>query len=389
MARIAVIHRKLDIGGGESVCFHILEALQDDHDVHLFALNHPNFDRLNNAFGTAVDDVTVHTPATLASCLNLADSIGQVLTHDVISVDTGLQLAVLSRRYSSQWEEFDMRISTHGELPLSPPAIQYIHHPFLNRWNKARYFEIESAIGGFLNRLYTKLSGATPEKVRQSELLTNSGWSADQIETIYRDRPEVVFPPIDVENINGDQWEQRENGFVSIGRISQDKQSHRAIDIVEGVRRNGHGVHLHLVGPVDRNSEYGNRIQNAAKNRSWVSIETEVTQKRLYALIEGHKWGIHTKPFEHFGMAVAEQVAAGAVPFVPNNGGQVGIVNRNSALCYESDDDAVAKITDCLSDEELTAELRRVLSNTRSKFGKERFKKEISTRVDVALAAES
>lgn len=385
MARVAVIHRELGVGGGESVCFHVLEALQDDHDLHLFALNRPDLDRLNQAFGTAVDDVTVHTSATLARGLDLADLIGREFTRGAIGVDTGLQLAALSRRYSSQWEKFDIRISTHGELPLSSPAIQYIHHPFLNRWDEGGYFEIEGTAGGLLNRLYTKLSGATPQKVQQSELLTNSEWSADQIETIYSDRPDVVFPPINVDNINRARWDQREDGFISIGRVSQDKQSHRAIEIVDQVRKNGHDVHLHLVGPIDRSLEYGNRIWNAVKNRSWVSIEGRVTQERLHTLIEGHKWGIHTKAFEHFGMAVAEQVAAGVVPFVPNSGGQVDIVGRNPALCYESNGDAVTKITECISNDELTVKLRESLPDVRNKFGRERFGEEINARVDAAL----
>jgi glycosyltransferase involved in cell wall biosynthesis len=385
MARVAVIHRQLDVGGGESVCFHVLEALQADHDVHLFALNHPDLERLNETFGTNVTDVSIHTPKTLAKVLEFSDSVGRAITRGTVGVDTGLQLAALSRQYSTQWKSFDVRISTHGELPLSPPAIQYIHHPFLNRWDGGGHFEIQSTAGCLFNRFYTRLSGATPKKVRESELLTNSEWSADQIETLYGDRPDILFPPIDVEQLDGVPWDQRENGFVSIGRISRDKQSHRAIEILDRVRETGHDVHLHLIGPIDQNSSYATQIQNAAKNRSWLSIEGEVTQERLHALIQNHKWGIHTKPFEHFGMVVAEQVAAGTVPFVPNSGGQVDIVGRNSALCYESNDDAVTKITDCLSDEGRAIELRESLPDVRSRFGKERFEEEIKARVNSAL----
>lgn len=381
---VAVIHRYLDIGGGESVCFHILEALQNTYDVHLYALNRPDFGRLNDAFGTAVRDVTVHTPEVLTSGLSLVDTVIHAATGET-GVQPGLQLAMLSRRYARQWREYDVRISTHGELPLSPPALQYIHHPFLNRWTRGGHFEIESTTGNVLNQMYTRLSGATVERVRRSELLTNSEWTADQIELLYEDRPDVVFPPINVDGFRGVPWPERENGFVSIGRISQDKQSHQAMAIVSELRKKGSDVHLHLVGPIDEDTRYGRQIRREATRREWLTIEGHVPKERLYELIEEHRWAIHTKPFEHFGMAIAEQIAGGAVPFVPDSGGQVDIVGRNPRLCYDSIDDAVTKINWCLSDEERTRELRRNLPDVREKFGKERFKNEIRERVAAVI----
>lgn len=381
MAKIAVIHRTLGIGGGESVCFHILEALQNQHDIHLYALNSPDFDRLNGAFGTDVRDVTVHTSATLNRGIGLVDTIGEKMTGGEICTQAGLELAALSRRYSQQWEEFDLRISTHGELPLSPPAIQYIHHPFLNRWSDGGHFEIESWSGKILNWSYTIFSGATPDIVRQSELLTNSEWTADQIETLYGSRPKVVFPPISAEPFDGVPWQQRENGFVSVGRVSEDKQTHRAIEIIKRVRDRGYDVHLHVVGGMNSEKAYVRQIAKAGEVYDWVAIEDRLAQNDLFELIETHRWGLHTKPFEHFGMAVAEQVAGGAVPFVPNTGGQVEIVGGNSALCYESIDDAVMKICSCLESKKRVQEIKTRILNEGVDFEKEDFETEIRSHV--------
>ncbi|WP_253739113.1 glycosyltransferase family 4 protein [Halohasta salina] len=385
MTRIAIIHRKFGIGGGESVCFHILEALQDSYDVHLFALEEPEFERLNKAFGTDVDNVTVHAPPWLARSTRLVNTLSSKATGGAASVQTGLELSALSRRYGSEWNSFDLRISTHGELPLSPPAIQYLHHPFLNRWKGGGHFEIEGPLGENFNKAYTMLSGATPDVVRQSELLTNSEWTADQIEKLYHNRPAVVYPPIRTNKFEGIPWNQRENGFVSVGRVSRDKHTHRAIDIINEVRSNGYDVHLHLVGNIDVDTQYGRRIVRAGENYDWLKIEGRVPQEKLYEVIERHRWGLHTKPFEHFGMAVAEFVAGGTIPFVPNNGGQVEIVKRLSSLCYSSNNDAVVKISRCLESKENVMTIRNRLSNRESEFKRNKFMEEIKNLVAINI----
>lgn len=381
MSSIAVIHRRFGVGGSTSVCFHILEALQDEYDVHLYSLHRPDFSTLNNAFGTEVHDITVHTPDIVTGGLDFSDSILRTATRSRIGVESGLELTLLVRRYGHQWDTFDLRIGTQGELPLSSPAIQYLHHPFLNRWSDAGHFEIESTFGSFLNRVYTRVSGTTPDTVQQSELLTNSQWTANQIEKIYAVTPDVVFPPIDVDAFDDVPWHERENGFVSVGRISQDKQTHRAIEIIDNVRERGHRVHLHLVGPIDEDTRYGRRIRREETNHPWLIVEGRVSQEHLTTLIERHRWGIHTKPFEHFGMAVAEQVAGGVIPFVPDSGGQVEIVGRIPTLCYDSIDEAIENISNCLSTSSEPTGINRCLPDIKNRFSKTRFKSKIISYV--------
>ena len=53
---------------------------------------------------------------------------------------------------------------------------------------------------------------------------------------------------------------------------------------------------------------------------------------------------------EHFGMAPAEMARAGCIVWVPRGGGQMEIVGREPALMYESDDEAVEKISATLGE---------------------------------------
>lgn len=385
MAEIAVIHRHLGIGGGESVCFHILEALEDDYDVHLFALNQPNFDELNQAFGTNVNNVKVHTPDAVTTSLSILESGLQKIVGDSVGSVTGLELGILSRRYQHEWEKFDLRISTHGELPLSVPAIQYLHHPFLNRWTSGGHFEIDSTVGKAFNWLCTRLSGARPDVVRQSQLLTNSTWSAEQIERIYSTQPKVLYPPIKVPDQGTVPWVERENGFVSIGRVSPDKRTHIAIEIVDKLRAQGEDVHLHHVGPINVNESYTQRIREIANNRKWITLEGPVSRDQLYDLIRSHRWGIHTKPFEHFGMAVAELVAGGAVPLVPNSGGQTEIVNNNEDLLYNSSSDATQKAEKLINNPSNALDIRTTLPDIERMCGEDKFIQYIQNEVEGIL----
>jgi glycosyltransferase involved in cell wall biosynthesis len=68
-------------------------------------------------------------------------------------------------------------------------------------------------------------------------------------------------------------------------------------------------------------------------------------------LLAGHRFGIHARPNEPFGIAVAEMVQAGCLVFVPKGGGQVEIVNH-PALIYADEADAVEKIDAVLACED-------------------------------------
>ncbi len=67
---------------------------------------------------------------------------------------------------------------------------------------------------------------------------------------------------------------------------------------------------------------------------------------------------------EHFGMAPAEMARAGAIVWVPRGGGQMEIVGREPALMYESDDDAVRKISAMLASASEQQRLREHLASS-------------------------
>ena len=74
-------------------------------------------------------------------------------------------------------------------------------------------------------------------------------------------------------------------------------------------------------------------------------------------------------------------VKAGCIPFVPDSGGQVEIVDEPS-LCWRDADDAVAKIDAVLRDEARQRQLAEKLAGHAQRFSAERFMREFRDLVE-------
>ena len=357
----------------------VLEALQDDHDVTVLTLTDPDLDELNDYFNTDVTDVTVERAGHLAPWLN--DHYG--LKYYV------LQNALLGRYASRRSDEFDLLVSTINELGLEANSVQYVHFPFdwtVSLDNREHIFHPTVEEESMYERLATWVAGVDRQDIRSNTLLANSGWTADVVEDAYGTRPRVCYPPIDTAEFESRPWDEREDGVVTVGRIERSKRIVELIEIVDRVRERGHDCHLHVIGPtVDE--EYRREVEELAESREYVFLEGEIPREELVERICSHKYGIHGKRYEHFGMAVAELAAGGAIPFVPDDGGQHAIVEDRAELTYESVADAVEKVSTVVDDESLQRELQSAFGPAaiRRRFGRERFKHEIRSVVEGAL----
>ncbi|WP_254546544.1 glycosyltransferase family 4 protein [Halomarina pelagica] len=380
MRHIGVVHMDLMAkGGGEAVAMSVLEALQDDYDVTLLTLTDPDFDELNDYFNTAVDDVTVRQAGWLAPMIN--EWFG--LKYYV------LQNALLGRYARRHADEFDLLVSTINELGLEADSIQYVHFPFdwtVSLDDREHIFHPTVEDDSPYERLCTWIAGVTRQDIHSNTLFANSPWTADVVEDAYGTRPDVLYPPIDTSDFDPRPWEARERGFVTIGRIERSKRVVEMIEIVDGLRDRGHDVDLHVIGPtVDE--EYREEVAALADDREYVELEGEIPREELVERVCTHRFGIHGKRYEHFGMAVAELAAGGTLPFVPSDGGQHVVVRDDERLLYDSVDDAIETIDRVLSDPDLQRDLRVGPEEIERRFGRERFKEAVRRAVDDAVVS--
>jgi glycosyltransferase involved in cell wall biosynthesis len=202
--------------------------------------------------------------------------------------------------------------------------------------------------------------------------LANSGWIAARIRALHGIEAETLHPPAPGA-FPAVPWEARRPGFVCVGRLSPEKRVEDAVAILAEVRRVHPEVELHVVGSPDQ-AAYGRRVRAlVAAHGGWVFLHENLPRPALTDLLSRQRWGIHAMPDEHFGIAVAEMVRAGCIPFVPTTGGPREIVGDEPALLFDSPADAVRRITAVLGDERLQAELRRRLAARAPLFTPERF----------------
>ncbi|MFW6265724.1 MAG: glycosyltransferase, partial [Halanaeroarchaeum sp.] len=197
-----------------------------------------------------------------------------------------------------------------------------------------------------LNPLWSRLAApAVADGSDTSTFLANSRWTADVFERIYGQRPAVLHPPVDPIACEG-AWTDRESGIVVVGRIAPDKRLEDAMAIVDGVRDRGHDVHLHIAGSAPgAYRRYARRIAEVASKRSYVHLETDVSRRRIQDLLCSHRYGLNVKSEEHFGMAVAEYVAAGMVAFAPAAGGQRAILRDREDRLFRSVPAAIDRVS--------------------------------------------
>ena len=374
MAEIAVVHPDLRVrGGAEDVCMHVLEALQGEHDLTLLTYVGPDFAELNRYYDTSVEPPDVRIAGSLAP--HFCRVAGGRLRR--------LQVALLGRYLRRHATDFDLVVSTRNEFAIDGPSVQYVHNPQFTVADPG--LERAGAVSAWYNRTCSTVAGVSPDTFADATVLTNSDWTGEAVERAYGVETETVYPPVDVEEFPERPWEARETGVLTIGRVDASKRILRNVEVVERLRERGHDLHLHVVGPV-ADGEYAERVEAAAADREFVTVEGPVDHDELVELIASHRYGLHGRPYEHFGIVVAELVAGGALPFAPDSGGQREILGGDPRLLYDSVDDAVEKMDRVLSDREVERAVRRDLLDARPGLDPARFKARVRDVVDRRLA---
>jgi glycosyltransferase involved in cell wall biosynthesis len=116
-------------------------------------------------------------------------------------------------------------------------------------------------------------------------------------------------------------------------------------------------------------------VADAAAERAYVHLALDAPRRRVERLLETHRYGLNCKPDEHFGLAVAEYVAAGMVAFAPDSGGQREILDGDRL--FDGVEDAVDTVARAVAGGETPSPSRT--------FGGDGFAAAVRTHVDAVL----
>lgn len=345
--RVAVFHNTLDFrGGADVVCLQACAALARDHDVTLYTCSTTDPHELAEYFDIPIPgELAVRTPPA-----NAAIARGLAAAASRIGPQLAARSALVRPLLARERDHFDAVVSTANEVAVAGPSVQYVHFPQfgLDRLDDPAddgSGDGDSADGGGrLDRLWSRLAEPEPRHLDGATLLANSEWTAGVVERVHDRRPRVVHPPVDpIEDPL--PWSDRENGVVVVGRLAPDKRILAAIEVVAGARDRGADLHLHVVGSAPRSyRDYVDRVVDAAAAHEWVHLERDAPRERLVDLLTRHKFGLNVKRREHFGMALAECVAAGMVPIAHDSGGARDVVDRRPEYLFDGVDDGAATL---------------------------------------------
>ncbi|NMF84380.1 glycosyltransferase [Nodosilinea sp. P-1105] len=367
-------------GGAEAVALWTLVALGSTYDIALHTLVDIDLDRLNTMYGTALSrDRPITAPARLVSrppgetVIQVKPLLGPRLRpwiHRLIANVPWVRLALIHwslARFRAISADYDLVMSTYNAVDLGRPGLQYLHWVYVveQPWAQA-------TPAMKLMLWWFKFS---PERMLRNVSLTNSIHTAQAVQQAYGLGAQVVYPPVTTD-LTPLPWAQKEQAFVCSGRVVVAKYTHRVIEILAAVRRQGFDIKLYITGGGGGTYSwgYGRKVRHlATAHADWVQLYYDLPHSDYLTLLTRCRYGLHHKP-EPFGIAVAEMVQAGMIPFVTNRGGQIEIVNgANTDIIFQSAQEAVDKIVAVLANPQRQITLLDSLQQQRTLFSLDQF----------------
>ena len=367
----------------------LLQDLQDEADVTLATGEPFECERLNAMYHTNVSrakvDVSLVQPPGWLRGIRGGDAFRSTF---------------FARHIQDIGPRFDLCVSTYNFMQFGRPAIQFIAD---FTWDDALRWQSDPRSPGLrglfqqtgplrnaylsLVRLISGLPVSAAEvdsSTWKSDLVVaNSRWTANLLAERYGVASRVIYPPVHVEPF--DPAAPRTGDFVMLGRIAPEKRIEEAMDILARVRARGHQFKFHILGPLN-SSPYSLKLRMLAQQHGdWVCLRGGVYGPEKFAELARHSFAIHTRMHEAFGIAVAEQVKMGLIPFVRAHTAPAEIVDE-ADLCFDNADHAVEIIDRVLRSPQDHLSMRKFLAVRGQLFSREYFVAEARELVREALA---
>jgi len=280
---------------------------------------------------------------------------------------------------------FDLTINTQGDILPAAASILYLHGPFsysvsrrsrlydylresLPSWSYALHRAYFTPYSAFFDR--------TMDQALEDSLmiLANSEYSARIIELESGVKPDVLYPPVDVQRFSCPISTRKDNLILTVGRFSPDK----GYQLIPRLARLCPEYDFIVVGTVTSRSYRDNLEREvSALGLDNVKLLVDLPIGQLQSLYARAKFYLHTKKFENFGVVVVEAMSAACVPIVPKSGGPwCDIIQRGKyGLGYTNEREAAELIR---SSEGACRERMAALAKERSEaFSYSSFKKQL------------
>jgi len=389
LRKILIVHPSLQPpGGANTVAAWIVEALKNHYALTLLTLKRVQTEEINRFCGTSLqftDFAVIYLNRLLRTFFKLDPD-----PESLQPVAYMMRICHRIRRH------YDLVMGTAvEEMDLGGPGLLYVHYPELSRfWPRYRDCGGKPLAAKMLDLLkgatrpWMILADYSLARLKENAVLTNSDWTGALFERIYGVKTRTLYPPVPA-SAGGRPWGQRTNGFIASGRFNPTKRLDWIVSTLSQVRKAQPDLTLHLVGTKvevrDGPDHYRELRRLADANSDWVRLHENLSRQDLSQLTAQVRYGIHAQIDEHFGIAPAEILMGGGIPFVHNSGGQVEISGRDPRLCFTTQEEAVQKITAVMRNDNTQEAILEFLAPRKKMFTCERFMEGIREAVHSLL----
>ncbi|MEX2627080.1 MAG: glycosyltransferase [Ilumatobacteraceae bacterium] len=321
------------LGGGEQVDGTIAQVLAEDHDVTLLGPEPPDVERTRERLGVdlsacdfrrvADDDEASAASADLDVFVN-----GTYLSRAVNRAPLGYYYVHFPQVPPRRGDAVRQRLCVAGVRAMRAIPVRELP------------LRLREVAAGFDRRIVR--TDFLPSYTRY---LANSAFTAGWVERLWGVPADVLHPPVRPTVRPG----AKRDLILGLGRFFDPVHGHskKQLELVEAfveLERSGagDGWELALVGGADAaNREYALAVKRAAQGHRvsvHVNARGEVVERLLgeaslfwHAAGHGEDPERHPDRFEHFGIALVEAMAAGAVPLVFGAAGPAEIVEDGTS----------------------------------------------------------
>lgn len=366
--KVAVVHTLLEeVGGAERLMVDLVKALRDmGLGVDVYA--HFESSELLDKIGlTETKDL---------KCRNFRELTARLLkkTGRFVWLARVLTYWACLEDIANLRTEYDLVFETQSRL-LMPVDASYIHYParldIALSGNKVLPYEL--AVRYILNKI---------EKPPRW-ILTNSTWTKRKVLEAYGDVPvEVLYPSVRLDFFGTaykEPFMKREKIVVTISRFSSEKR----LEEIPKVAKELPDYEFYIVGNTSKHSEAViRRIRSVMTELkvSNVTLLTNAPDDSLRDLLAKARFYLHPPYAEHFGIAIAEAMAAGAIPIVyKDGGGWTDLVSPVDSMLGYDDINQVPQIVRTLEQNpDRAEEIRRRAYNHVQQFRFENFRSRLA-----------
>ena len=206
-----------------------------------------------------------------------------------------------------------------------------------NKFNKPLVYTSHS-LGIFLDGYNKERVDCEKIIMTSADVITTSSlFEEDMILENYNidsNKMKQIMPGVDVEIFTPDLRIKRENIFLSIGRIQEQKGQIETIKLLDNFRKVENNFFCYFIGgPSGKSgSEYLDELKQTVIDlnlESHIEFLDNLPQTEIRDLLNKSKLLIHTSKFETFGLVAIEAIAMGVPVLTSNRGSLIEIIEND------------------------------------------------------------